>query len=514
MTGWTWSRRTLLRTTAASGLAVATPRLVRAQAPRVAIPFGVQSGDVAGDRAIVWAKADRPARMMVEWATTESFADARTVRGPAALGDTDHATKLDLTGLPADQHIFYRVRFADLHDADAASDVVTGRLRTPPATRRDVRFVWSGDTAGQGWGINEDFGGMRIYDEMRRVEPEFFIHSGDTIYADGPLSPEQEQPDGTMWKNLVTEEKSKVAESLREFRGNFEYNLLDANVRAFNAEVPMFAQWDDHETVNNWYPSEILEDERYQETSVALLSARAKRAFFEYMPVRAWRAEEPQRLYRRFGWGPSLEVFRIDKRSYRGPNSANRQEEPGPETALLGRAQLDWLKRALWQSTATWKVVASDMPIGLIVADGDHFENGANGDGPPLGREHEIAELLTFIRDQDVKNVVWLTADVHYTAAHYYDPAKARHQTFKPFWEFVSGPLNAGTFGPGTLDDTFGPQVAFQKAPQEGQSNLPPSAGLQFFGQVDIDGESETMTVALKDLDGHTLFTQEIAPEV
>ena len=513
MTRWTWSRRTLLRSTAASGLAVAMPRIVRAQAARVAVPFGVQSGDVAGDRAILWAKADRPARLMVEWATTESLDDARTVRGPAALGDTDHAAKLDLTGLPADQHIFYRVRFDDLAYADTASDVVTGKLRTPPASRRDVRFVWSGDTAGQGWGINEDFGGMRIYEAMRGVEPEFFIHSGDTIYADNPLAAEKEQPDGTIWRNLVTEEKSKVAETLREFRGNYEYNLMDANVRAFNAEVAMFAQWDDHETVNNWYPSEILEDDRYKETSVDLLAARASRAFLEYMPIRPAGAAEQDRLYRRFGWGPSLEIFRIDKRSYRGPNSPNRQQEAGPETAFLGRAQLDWLKRSLAASEATWKVIASDMPIGLIVADGEHFENGANGDGPPLGRELETAELLTFIRDRDIKNVVWLTADVHYTAAHHYDPANARHQAFKPFWEFVSGPLNAGTFGPNALDDTFGPEVVYQKAPAEGRANLPPSEGLQFFGQVDIDGESETMTVALKDLDGNTLFTRELTPE-
>jgi alkaline phosphatase D len=52
----------------------------------------------------------------------------------------------------------------------------------------------------------------------------------------------------------------------------------------------------------------------------------------------------------------------------------------------------------------------------------------------------------------------------------------------------------------------------FQKAPPEGQANLPPSAGLQFFGQVDIDGATEVMTVQLKDLDGAVLFTQTIEP--
>ena len=60
---------------------------------------------------------------------------------------------------------------------------------------------------------------------------------------------------------------------------------------------------------------------------------------------------------------------------------------------------------------------------------------------------------------------MWLTADVHYAAAHYYNPDKAQFQEFDPFWEFVSGPLHAGTFGPNELDNTFGPEVKFIKAP-------------------------------------------------
>jgi alkaline phosphatase D len=75
----------------------------------------------------------------------------------------------------------------------------------------------------------------------------------------------------------------------------------------------------------------------------------------------------------------------------------------------------------------------------------------------------------------------------------------------------VSGPLNAGTFGPNGLDNTFGPQLMFVKAPPDGQSNLPPSAGYQFFGQVDIDGEG-VMLVSLKDLEGQTLYTKELLP--
>ena len=159
------------------------------------------------------------------------------------------------------------------------------------------------------------------------------------------------------------------------------------------------------------------------------------------------------------------------------------------------------------------------MPLGLIVWDDFRATRGAEAvaqgdDGPPLGRELEMARLLRFIRAAEIRNVVWLSADVHYSSAIRSDPNRARFQEFTPFWEFVSGPLNAGTFGPSELDQTFGPQVVFQNAPPAGQFNLPPSAGLQFFGQVDIDGASEVMTVQLKDLTGATLFRQQLEPEV
>ena len=90
-----------------------------------------------------------------------------------------------------------------------------------------------------------------------------------------------------MWKNLVTPAKSKVAETLDEFRGNYLYNLLDDNVRRFNAEIPQFVLWDDHEVRNNWFPGMSLEaDDRYTEKSSRVLAAQARRAFLEYTPIR------------------------------------------------------------------------------------------------------------------------------------------------------------------------------------------------------------------------------------
>lgn len=518
-------RRDVLQSLAIAGGCLAAPAIVRAQAMRPAAIGGAQVGDVLADRAIVWSATDRPARMRLRWSTVESMAEIGGVASVDALEDRDYAAKVDLAGLPAGQRVFYELDFLDLGDLKSTSEPVRGSFVTPPAARRDIRFVWSGDTVGQGWGINPDLGGMRIYETMRRVAPDFFIHSGDTIYADNPVHAEARTfdgqtwlgPDGRPWRNLTIPEKEKVAETLREFRMNYAYNLLDANLRRFNAAVPMYAQWDDHEVVDNWY-WELRKDrdQRFREGSVAVLAARSMRAFHDFMPTRLHPLEQ-DRIYTSFAYGPSLEVFRIDLRSYRGPNSDGLQKGLSPESRIVGERQLAWLKQALAASRATWKVIACDMPLGLIVWDDWRSRTGAEavaqGDmGPPLGRELEFAELFRFARDRRIRNLVWLTADVHYTAAHRYDPDRARFQEFDPFWEFVSGPLNAGTFGPNALDATFGPEAVFVKAPPPGQVNLPPSAGMQFFGQVDIDGRSEVMTVRLKDLAGDTLFTQELAP--
>jgi alkaline phosphatase D len=517
-------RRRLLRASAAASLAtgIGLPTRVFAQTSertRPQIPFGVQTGDIADDGAVIWAATDRPARMIVDYATTESFADAKRLVGPNALDVTDYTARLAITGVAPGQTVFYRVRFLDLGDYRTLSAPVSGRFRVPPATAgRDVSFVWTGDTAGQGYGINPDWGGMRLYDAMHRTDPDFFVHCGDAIYADCPIPARIERADGSVWRNLVTEEKAKVAETLRDYRGNYRYNLLDENVRRMNASAPLLALWSDHEVCNNWFHTRRLsDDDRYTEKSVALLAARGTRAFLEYTPIRLDPAD-PDRLYRRFGYGPRLDLFRTDLRSYRGANSANRQTLADAETDFLGPTQLAWLKRELKTSTATWKVIATEAPIGVVSWDDGpppgHADAIANADdGPPIGRELEIADLLSFIKREAIRNVVWITADVHYCATHRYDPSRAAFQDFLPFHEFVSGPANAGGFSAQMLDRTFGPEVLFQKAPPPGQDSVAPDRGMAFFGHVHIDGRTGHLSVTHRDVDNTILHRTELAPE-
>ena len=187
---------------AASGLAlaglgnIASPYLSFA-ASRPLLTHGLQSGDVTADSGVVWARADRPSRLLIEASTTRTASsDICCTTFADALPESDFTAKVLLEDLPAGQQIFYRVTPHDLASPSTCGEAQYGRFRTAPDDTRPVSFVWSGDTAGQGWGIDEARGGMRAFRTMLDNRPDFFIHSGDSIYADCPIPRELKLPGG------------------------------------------------------------------------------------------------------------------------------------------------------------------------------------------------------------------------------------------------------------------------------------------------------------------------------
>ena len=537
------ARRTLLKGAAAASLAAAVPAVTpaaasaaparpaptRLGAARLTLPSGLQTGDVTMDSAVLWSRASGEGRLHAvlhaldhegRRLTSSSkgrgrYGEPIVLRGPWATERTDFTARISATDLPSDTMYEVELFFED--ENGKRGEVGVGRFGTAPGHRSDgaQSFVWTADTAGQGYGINPDVGGMFGYEAMRAVEPDFFLHAGDTIYADGPIEETLEEPDGTIWRNLVTDEVAKVAETLREFRGRHSYNLRDENIRALYAEVPVIATWDDHETTNNWWPGEVLEDDRYSVVDVDTLAARGRRAWQEYQPIADVRSLkpgtgfEPERIYRKISRGPALDVFVLDMRTHKGENTDGREQRA---TSMLGEEQLQWLLKGLRRSQATWKVILADLPLGIVVPDGEGQESIANAeDGAPLGRELELARLLSGIKSQRTRNIVFLTGDVHYCAAHHYSPDRAAFTDFDPFWEFVAGPINAGSFGPNEMDGTFGPEVDFQKAgpamgsPRDGKG--------QFFGRVEIAPDGEEFTVELIDATGEVQYTRTLTPQ-
>jgi alkaline phosphatase D len=500
----------------AGGLAVSGTALVGARAPaligadgaRPQMPYGPMSGDVLTDRAMIWGAANRPARMVVEWSREPDFRRAVRRLGPLATEANGFTAKLDLTGLPPGADVHYRVGFQDPDNARLTSPWAQARLRLPDTKPKPIRFAFSGDEAGQGFGINPEFGGYRLYEAMRQARPDFFIHLGDQIYADNPLKDEVKLADGGIWRNLVTPAKARMAETLDDFRGNFAYNLLDRNKRAFLAEVPILAQWDDHEVRNNWFPDKALSSG----PPMRELAAHARQAMIEFNPMRL--PAGAVGVERSFAMGPLLEVFLLDARSYRGGNGDASSASPG--AGLYGERQIAWLKQGLARSKALWKVIGCEMPLSLTVKDlmpdvpPGGIEAMANGlPGAPGGREAQLADLLSFIKARGIANTVWLSADVHFPAAVHYHPDRAAFQDFLPFWEIVAGPINAGTFSLSINppDPTFGPEVAYVGVP-EPLPDISPRAGLQFFGMGEIDPQSHALTLSIRDIAGRVQWSK------
>src|SRR5262245_40633481 len=257
------SRRRFLKISAVTAAGVAlpawnlrkgAPAILAAESERPQALQGLHLADPADGSVVVWSRSDRPARMIVEWSYDEQFKKVNRIRGPHALDTSDFTARQAIEGLEPGSDVFVRVSFQSLNNDRAVGAPVIGRFVVPPLglpadtqdqdgnsqgnmrglARTDLRFLWSGDTAGQGWGINTSFGGMKIYESMRQRNPHFFIHSGDNIYADGPMVETVTAEGGRTWNNIVTPQVAKVAETLDEFRGRYRYNLMDENVRRFN----------------------------------------------------------------------------------------------------------------------------------------------------------------------------------------------------------------------------------------------------------------------------------------
>ncbi|MEO8701418.1 MAG: alkaline phosphatase D family protein [Kofleriaceae bacterium] len=474
-----WTRRSFLGGSLAVLAACRRGPLIQTKQPRVT--HGVQSGDPQTGSAVVWARCDEPARMLIEWDTSEQFASPRRVTGPLVTADHGHAGTATIGGLPDGQTIAYRVRF-EREAARGASAWSTGRFRTPRSDA--VRVAWTGDTCGQGFGRSPDWGGLKGYGAILAAQPDVFVNSGDLMYADNPILAEKPLADGRVWKNITNERVARVAETLDDFRARFEYNYDDEHLRALAAAVPLIAQWDDHEIHNNWWPHQQLPDPRYKsQRDASVLAGYALAATREWTPIGG------RTIHRVLHYGPLLDVFVLDCRSFRTPNDANTGT-----AAMLGADQLGWLLAQIKASRARWKLVACDQPIALAIDDGPVWEGWANNvGGAASGREVELAQLLPALT-----NAVWITADVHYAAAHHFDPARATGTQFQPFWEFVAGPIHAGNFGPNPVDPTFGPEVKYTfGTPAEGQQDVGPWDGKQSFGTIDV--ARDALTVTLRD---------------
>jgi alkaline phosphatase D len=424
-------------------------------------PLLVTVGEVTDTSAVLWARAPAPGVVVALYAPDagEGRAAPLLVEAVAAPG-RDLTVKLRLESLRAGT----RYRYSVTQGAVA----VDGEFVSAPApgSPARVRLSWSGDLGSRGK-CRHVTTGYPIFRALAVQQPELFLFVGDTVYAD-QICAGSDRVRGSDFR----------AESLEEFWAKHRYNRADPGVQAFFRRTAVYAIWDDHDVRNDFAgPTEPL-------------MPVGRQAFLDYFPI-VPPAEEPGRLYRRFRWGRALEVFILDTRQYRSRNT----DPDGPDKTMLGAAQRRWLLEAVASSTATWKVVMTSVslsiPTGRAARDSWTNANFLGFPEPGAGFATERDAVLESLRSAGVRNLIFLTADVHHAEILRHQPAAAWS-----FHEFAAGPLAAYHGLSRPVDQGMNPQTLFGLG------------GIDNFGVIDLDAGS--LTVRIIDVNGTVRFLHTI----
>lgn len=439
------------------------------------ITHGVASGEISSTSAVIWARANRKAKMLVEVDADPTFSnpDEKTT---VVSEKSDYAAKITLKKLTPDTLYYYRTSFSD---RDAVSESQTGSFRTAPddTTARSVQFVFAGDLGGQRYCRNTTTG-YAIFAAMEALQPDFFVANGDLIYADGDCP--AEGPDGPGgWENIPGDFPSigdasvnwQNPEQVHDvYAKHWQYNLADPAYQSFRRNVPVYAQWDDHEVINDFGAPWLFWPANPYRPGFPNLVTMGKKALFDYNPLPG-SGKASDRLYRSFNWGKHADLFLLDARSYRTENYL--ADTPENAKTLLGKKQLAWIKKELASSQATWKIISNDVPLSIstggnaAVLGRDAWANGTAADfSAQTGFERELLDLLKFLDDENVKNFVFVTTDVHFTMNIAYQIDANGDGDLLTFHEFVTGPLNAvmGT-PPTSVDPTLNPTILYSEGP-------------------------------------------------
>jgi alkaline phosphatase D len=482
---------------------------------------GVAAGDVTSTSAVLWTRAEgaggpplidrRGERTFAYWpdvrvtaqvSSNPSFqSGVLSFEGMTSGDDEDFTVQMKATGLAPDTRYYYRFRAGG-----AVSE--TGTFVTAPddASSKPLRFVYSGDSDGTRDRHGDPvFNTFEVLDAASAEDPAFFLYLGDTIYAD---------------HGGLRDERPGTREA--KYRQNREYDALADILR----QTSVIAMWDDHEVYNDFAGDQALSFDEGRD------------AFRRYFPL-----DLPESLrfrdsmHRSMLWGADAELIVLDTRSRRDFSAAlGCGNDPLPAGALpdapetlrgvraiaqlpptldedclhdlgeprtmLGADQKEWLFERLRESDATWKIVATSVPMqALLFAPYDRWE----------GYSAERREVLEFIRDNDIRNVVFLSTDLH---ANIFGPVRIDPfvETAPLAYEAIVGPIAAETLeqdivnvlgagGAGLLDAFLTGIVGVDCAQLNSFA----------YGLVEVDGD--TLTTTAKDESGRELCTKTLEAE-
>jgi alkaline phosphatase D len=296
---------------------------------------------------MVWLRAEPNSEVFLHYSKEPTLSDFSSIGPFPVEADADYTAVIRLERLEPATTYYYRAAVRGKQPGYVARFVTAPK----PGDTAKVSFCFSGDT-------RESYKPFTIMNAVRAQRPDFFLHLGDTIYAD----------------------RGGSARQLSEFWAKYRANRDDAATQLCFLESSVYVIWDDHEVEDNYLPENPL-------------APIGRKAFLDYWPIRR-NANEPERIYRLFHWGKGLDLFLLDNRQYRDRKHGT----------MLGKAQKEWLLKEISRSEAIFKFIATSVPMAGGGSDG--------WDGYPAER----AEIFRYIKERKITGVIFVSADLHCAA--------------------------------------------------------------------------------------------------
>jgi len=445
------------------------------------LPNQVASGDTTQNSTVLWTRSEVTGAVKFEYSTRSDFSQ---IAGTQTVTVTNplQPVKVQVEGLTPNTPYYYRV-------TDAAGVMGAGRFNTAAevGTRAGLRFGAAGDWRGE----------LSPYPAIANADQlslDFFILLGDTIYADY-ASPALNKPQ---------------AETLEEYR--LKHDEVYSQRNGLNtwgdlrSSTSILATIDDHEVINDFEGGALASsDPRLKDaTPGKLVNDTALyddglQAFQEYNPIRDdfygetgdARTAGERKLYRYNTYGSDAASFVLDARSFRDKglvdvtNPADVSQVTNflvqsynPDRTFLGRQQIADLKNDLLnaeQQGITWKYIVAPEPIQNlgVVAASDRFE----------GYAAERTEILKFINENDISNVVFIAADIHSTLVNNltYQTAPGQAQIATSAFEITTGSV--------AFDAPFGPTVVELAS----ALNLVPAEQKAFYDLLPVANDTDSL---------------------
>lgn len=248
------------------------------------------------------------------------------------------------------------------------------------------------------------------------------------------------------------------------YAAHWEYNKSDKHYQNLYKNIPIYSQADDHEVADDYSGnSSFYKTSSMNRSGFPNLIVEGLNAFFNFSPIEK-NADEPHRIYRSFNWGNNLDIFLLDAHQYRTQGTLPESQEN--IKTLLGEEQLNWLQDSLQNSKSVWKVILIDVPVTIpncFNAEEDGCDNWATDNNTTSTFTRERASLMKFLDENNINNVIFIVTDTHFPANVLINQDyNADGDTLKVY-EFISGPLNAGTFGPDPIDETINAKILYNE---------------------------------------------------